>query len=189
MRVAKAVDLSAVDDRQLRFGAKGVEARVALRANIVLLASKGFTDLEIGARLSIGQRTAARWRARYLAADLPGIQKDAPRLGRTPCIDAQWVQEIVRVTVQECPLNVTHWSTRSLARQMNTSEASVRRNWHRHGLKSHRVRTFKLSRDKPLLRNSKTSWACNPPENAIVLSCDEKEPNSGLESHPAWVAN
>jgi len=178
MRVAKAVELSAGEDRQLRILAKRkrVEARVALRANIVLMASKGLTDLAIGTALNVDRRMAARWRTRYLAAGVPGILSDAPRPGRTPRIDARQMQEVVRVTLQERPANATHWSTRTLARRMCISEASVRRIWHRHGLKPHRVRTFKLSKDKCFVEKLEAivGLYLNPPERAIVLCCDEK---------------
>jgi hypothetical protein len=85
-----------------------------------------------------------RWRGRFLELGVAGLEKDAPRTGRAPTVDAQ---EMIRKTTQEKPLNATHWSTRSMARAVGVSEASVRRVWQAHGLKPHRVETFKISRD------------------------------------------
>src|SRR3546814_18983041 len=70
MRFAKSVVLCAEDDQQLRILSKRkrVEARVQLRARIVLLAASGMSDKDIGRKLDTDRRVAARWRARFLAA-------------------------------------------------------------------------------------------------------------------------
>jgi len=56
------------------------------------------------------------------------------------------------------------------------SEASVRRVWRAHGLKPHRVRTFKLSNDPEFVEKLEdiVGLYLNPPEHAIVLCADEK---------------
>src|SRR5450631_512345 len=84
MRVAKPVLLSVEDDRRLRVLSKRkrVEARVQLRARIVLLAANGVPDKEIATTLDTERRVAARWRARFLAAGVDGLLKDATRPGR-----------------------------------------------------------------------------------------------------------
>ncbi len=56
-----------------------------------------------------------RWRGRYLQLGLKGLEKDAPRPGRTPAIDREMVAEVIRMTIEEKPAQATHWSTRSLA--------------------------------------------------------------------------
>ena len=70
MRVAKPVQLNAEDDRRLRILSKRkrVEARVQMRARIVLLAADGMSDKDIAGKLDTDRRVAARWRARFLAA-------------------------------------------------------------------------------------------------------------------------
>jgi hypothetical protein len=65
-------------------------------------------------------------------------------LGRTRTIDRG---EIIRKTRQERPANTTRWTTRTLARALGISEATVRRAWHAYGLKPQLVDTFKVSRD------------------------------------------
>ena len=84
MRVAKPVLLSADDDQRLRelSNRKRVEARVQLRARIVLLAAVGVSDKEIADTLDTERRVAARWRARFLEAGVDGLLKDATRPGR-----------------------------------------------------------------------------------------------------------
>jgi transposase len=108
-----------------------------------------------------------------------GLEKDAPRAGRRPTVDAQ---EIVRKTTQEKPPNATHWSTRSMARG-GVSEASVRRVWQAHGVKPHRVETFKISRDPQFVAKLQDviGLYLNPPQHAIVLSVDEKRQIQALD--------
>jgi len=52
----------------------------------------------------------------------------------------------------------------------------VRRIWRAHGLKPHRVRTFKLSNDPEFVQKLEdiVGLCLNPPEHAIVLCADEK---------------
>jgi transposase len=131
-----------------------------LRARIVLLAAEGKQDLRIARLLSIVRRTAARWRSRFLRGGIAGLEHDAPRPGRTPSISPELVRMVIAKTTQERPPHATHWSTRTMAAVAGISEASVRRIWHSHGLKPHRVETFKLSNDPVSPRNWRTSSAC-----------------------------
>src|SRR5438552_13484655 len=107
---------------------------------------------------------------------LSGLEKDAPRPGRTPTITSAKVQEIVRKTTQEKPANATHWSTRTMARALGISEASVRRVWQTHGLKPHLVETFKVSRDPQFVEKLEdiVGLYLNPPQQAIVFSVEVK---------------
>jgi transposase len=150
MRVAKPIQLSAADDRRLRIlsNRKRVEARVQFRARVVLLAADGMSDKDIGEKLDADRRVAARWRARFLAEGVDGLLQDATRPGRPRTARAAVnVQEIVRVTLEETLTGATHWSTRTLADHLGTNATAVARIWRAHGLKPHRVESFKLSND------------------------------------------
>ena len=70
-----------------------------------------------------------------------------------------------------------------MARQVNISESTVARIWQAHGLKPHRVSTFKLSNDKHFQEKLEdvVGLYLSPPENAIVLSCDEKSQMQALD--------
>ena len=63
MRVAKPVQPNADDDRRLRVLSrhKRVDARVQMRARIVLMAAKGMTDKDIAQKLDTDRRLGARW--------------------------------------------------------------------------------------------------------------------------------
>ncbi len=157
--------------------------RLAERSRIVLLAAEGQQDKEIAEALSITRQMASRWRKRYLELGTEGLEKDAPRPGRMKRISEERIREIVRKTTQDKPENATHWSTRLMASDANVSEATVRRIWKSHGLKPHLTRTFKLSNDKHFAEKLEDiiGLYLSPPDNAIVLSCDEKSQIQALD--------
>ena len=186
MRVAKPILLSADDDRRLRdlSNRKRVEARVQLRARIVLLAAVGAADKDIADKLNTDRRVAARWRARFLEAGLDGLLKDATRPGRPRTArEPANVEEVVRLTLNETPAGATHWSTRTLAEHLGTNATAVARIWRDHGLKPHRVKTFKLSNDPHFIEKLEdiVGLYLDPPEHALVLSCDEKTQIQALD--------
>src|SRR6185437_11904461 len=185
MRVAPQITLTEDEERTLRQWARGrsLPARQVERARVVLLAVAGKQDLEIAAEVGISNQKAARWRKRFLEMGLAGLEKDAPRPGRTPTITPAKVHEVVRKTTQEKPLNATHWSTRRMAEATGLSERSVRRIWHKHGLKPHLTRTFKVSNDLQFAEKLEAivGLYLNPPEHAIVLCADEKSQIQALD--------
>src|SRR4030088_574259 len=182
MRVAAQIVLTEEQRSVLSTYARGrsVALRLVERANIILQAAEGKQDQEIAAALQVGRHTVARWRARFLRDGAGGIEKGAPRPGRTGTIDQE---EIIRKTTQEKPVNATHWTTRTLARALGISEATVRRAWHSHGLKPHLVDTFKVSCDPQFVEKLEdiVGLYLNPPQQAIVFSVDEKSQIQALD--------
>ena len=185
MRHAPKVPLSDEEREKLEKLSNGrrTPARLVERAKIILRAAEGRQNKEIALELGVTRRTVARWRNRYIRLGLAGIEKDAPRPGRHPSIPAAVVEEIVRKTTQERPADATHWSTRSMARAMGVSEATVRRIWKRHGLKPHLSRNFKLSNDPNFAAklDDVIGLYLNPPEHALVFSTDEKSQIQALQ--------
>jgi transposase len=186
MRVAKPVQLSAEDDRRLRILSKRkrIEARIQMRARIVLLAADGMSDKGIAAKLDTDRRVAARWRARFLDAGVDGLLQDATRPGRPRTArKAINVERVVRVTLEETPKGAMHWSTRTLAAHLGTSASAVARIWRAHGIKPHRVESFKLSNDPRFVEKLEdiVGLYLDPPEHALVLCCDEKTQIQALD--------
>lgn len=185
MRVAPAVTLTEPQRTTLESWARGrsIAARLVERARIVLLAAEGRQDSQIAAQLALPRQKAARWRKRFLTFGLAGLEKDAPRPGRPVTITPDQIQDVVTRTTQTRPANATHWSTRTMAKAAGISEASVRRIWKAHGLKPHRVESFKLSNDPRFAEKLEDiiGLYLNPPEHALVLSLDEKSQIQALD--------
>jgi transposase len=185
MRVADPIVLDETTRKELQRQSRrsSIPVRVALRSRIILLAADGLQNLQIAAELNISVRMAALWRKRFLALGIKGLLKDAPRPGRTPSILASTVAQVIHKTTQTTPPHATHWSTRTMAREVGISEASVRRIWRAHGLKPHRVESFKISRDPEFAAKLEdvVGLYLNPPEHALVLSVDEKSQIQALD--------
>lgn len=178
MRVAVKIELSEGEKQKLKklVNSPSTSVRLVERSRIVLLAAQGLTNEKIGWKLGISMQKESRWRQRYAERGLAGIEKDAPRPGRLPSIDEEQVAQIVKWTTQSKPEDATHWSQRSMAKHAGVSPATVARIWRRHGLKPHLARVFKLSNDPKFAEKLEdvVGLYLSPPENAIVLSCDEK---------------
>ena len=155
-----------------------------MRARIVLLAAAGMSDKDIAQKLLTDRRVSARWRARFLAAGVDGLLRDATRPGRPRTTrEAGNVEEVVRITLEETPAGATHWSTRTLAQYLGTNASTVARIWRAHGLKPHRVESFKLSNDPHFIEKLQdiVGLYLDPPEHALVLCCDEKTQIQALD--------
>ena len=185
MRIAPAITLSSDQQATLEQCARSrsLPARVVEHARIVLLAAEGRQDKEIAATLKMTPKKVSRWRKRFLTLSMAGLERDAPRPGRTAKITASLVRRVVNLTTRQKPPNATHWSTRSMARAVGISEASVRRIWHSHGLKPHQVESFKISNDPECAEKlgDIVGLYLNPPEHALVLCVDEKSQIQALD--------
>jgi transposase len=137
MRVAQSIVLSEQTRRRLEQQSRGrsTQARVVLRSRIVL-AAEGLQNKQILATLNVAPRMAALWRGRFIEHGIEGLMKDAPRPGRTPSISRA---SLIEKTTQSSSAAATQWSTRTMAREMGISKASVSRIWRASGLKPHRV--------------------------------------------------
>ncbi len=163
--------------------ARSQALRVVQRAQIILLAADGVESQEIAQRLRVSRPTVQLWRECFLALRTEGLQKDAPRPGRLPAISDHKVAAIVEATLHSQPPNATHWSTRLLAKTQGVSAATVRRIWKRHGLKPHRLSTFKVSRDPQFVQKliDVVGLYLNPPDKALVFCMDEKSQIQALD--------
>ena len=62
------------------------ESRVARRAQALLLMADGVATTDVAKLVGIHERTAFKWRKRFLVADPVAKLADAPRSGRPPSL-------------------------------------------------------------------------------------------------------
>jgi len=81
MRIAPPIRLNSEQQEALEqcARARSLSVRLVERARIVLLAAAGKQDKDVAAELGITAQKAARWRKRFLAWGMVGLEKDAPR--------------------------------------------------------------------------------------------------------------
>ncbi|MCG3125582.1 MAG: IS630 family transposase ISBmu8 [Phycisphaerae bacterium] len=163
--------------------ARSLPARQVLRARLVLMAAEGQRNATIADKLSIDPVTVWRWRKRFLAERLVGLERERPGRGPKPTKRRHWAQTIVRVTLDTTPPNATHWSVRTLADHLGLDKSMVQRVWKAHNLQPHRVETFKLSRDPQFIEKliDVVGLYLRPPEHALVLCVDEKSQIQALD--------
>ena len=182
MRVAPEIVLTEYEHAELMklVRSKLTSIRLEQRAGIILLAADGVQNKEIAEMLGIGRVQVGRWRERYAAHRLAGIERDLPRGGPPATVD---VARLIELTTQTNPQAATHWSTRKMASELGVSAASVSRYWRANGLKPHIMRSFKVSRDPQFVEKLEdiVGLYMSPPEHAIVLCCDEKSQVQALD--------
>jgi transposase len=156
--------------------------RLATRARIVLACAEGLDNKEVAARLRVNTVTVGKWRKRFLANRLEGLI-DEPRPGAPRAITDVIVEQVVTKTLEEKPKGATQWSTRGMAKSVGLSQSAIVRIWNAFGLKPHISKTFKLSTDPYFVEKVRdvVGLYMSPPENAIVLSIDEKSQIQALD--------
>lgn len=153
------------------------------RARVILLSADGVPGFEIAERVGITKQHVSRIRARFVDGGVDGLEEQ-PKAGRKDhAVPAETVEKIVQTTLSPPPAGRSRWTTRLLARKFKLTSATVSKILRANGLKPHLVRTYKVSRDPKFAEKVKdiVGLYLSPPDNAIVLSVDEKTSIQALE--------
>jgi transposase len=186
MSFAPALALREGDRQKLADLARlpSVPSGLAKRARMVLLAADGMPNAEIARVTGVSRPTVISWRDRYARGGVRALE-DEPRSGRPPEIDEA---DVVVATLADggkppARLGITHWSARFLAGELGISFASVARIWRKWKIAPHRIETFKFSTDPELEAKVRdvTGLYLAPPDNAVVVSVDEKSQIQALD--------
>jgi transposase len=153
-----------------------------LRCRIILACAEGASNKEVAARLGSTPHAVGRWRSRFVQYRIAGLG-DMPRPGGPRTVTDEQVAAVVTKTLESTPKNATHWSTRSMAKEMGLSQSSVSRIWRAFGLQPHRSETFKLSTDPYFVDkvHDVVGLYLDPPERALVFCVDEKSQIQALD--------
>ena len=153
------------------------------RARIVLMTAGGARTMAIRAATGKGKPTIWRWQARHMRDGADGLSREAPRGRAFAAASPEQVAAVVERAPHEDPPAATQWTPRSVARASGLAPSTVRRIRREHGLKPHRIETFKLSSDPKFVEKVRdiVGLHVNPPEHAPVLSVDEKSRIQALD--------
>jgi transposase len=156
--------------------------RLALRSRIVLTCAEGTSNTAVAKKLGVQIGTVRKWRTRFVRDRLDGMT-DAPRPGAPRTISDADVERVLSKTLESKPANATHWSTRGMAKAAGLSQSAISRIWRAFALQPHRSETFKLSEDPFFIEKVRdvVGLYMSPPENALVLSVDEKSQVQALD--------
>jgi transposase len=133
-------------------------------------------------RLQTTAPTIIRWKQRFLAAGLDGLDTFHP--GQSPSVLTPALRaRILAATGKKPSDGSTHWSCRKLAAQLGTSKDAVHRVWKEAGLKPHRLQRYMASDDPEFESKAADIIALylNPPQHAAVFCVDEKTAIQALD--------
>lgn len=162
---------------------RSLPASLSARARIVLASAEGEPNNSIAARLKMNKATVGKWRTRFIKLRMAGLYDDV-RPGRPRTVDDERVAQLIKTTLHTKPADgSTHWSVRSAGAETGISKSSVQRYLRLFGLQPHRTEGFKLSTDPFFIEKLRdvVGLYLSPPDNALVLSVDEKSQCQALE--------
>jgi transposase len=182
---ASALSLTLEQKNQLEnwVRAPSTPQKIVLRARICLLAHAGLPNRRIAQELETSRPTVILWRKHFLKAGVAGLEHEPPRKSSSQRTTEEQMKAIIEATLHTTPADATHWSCRTLAQKFGVSHMTIARIWDSHGLRPHRVRQFKLSRDKQFVEKltDVVGLYLNPPDKALVLCVDEKSQIQALD--------
>lgn len=155
---------------------------LATRAKIVLLTQEGRSAEAVAEATGMTVRVVYKWRKRFKDEGLSGLH-DRPRPGQPRKLSDEVVKKVLRLTVSCIPKEATHWSVRLMAKEAGITTWQVRQIWAAADLKPHRLQSFKISKDPKFAEKvvDVVGLYLNPPDNAAVLSVDEKTQIQALD--------
>ena len=117
---------------------RSLPAGYVFRAKLILMLAQGASYNSIKLRLGTTAPTISRWKQRFLAAGLDGLDTSHP--GQKPTVLTARLRARILAATRKPPKDgSTHWSCRKLAAALGLSKDAVHRVWQEAGLKPHRL--------------------------------------------------
>lgn len=190
-RSAAVIHLTAEEENSLKqcLRSATTEQRAVERARVILLAHEGHSTHEIAAKLHTRPARVSKWRQRFAKHGLAGLL-DSFRCGRPKQYDDATERRILTRLDKDPPSGYSSWSGGLLAQVLgNVSDDEVWRVLRKHRISLQRRRSWCISTDPEFAAKAAdiVGLYLNPPENALVLSVDEKPSIQALERAQGWI--
>lgn len=164
-------------------GSGKTEQRIALRSKVILLAANGLKLKDIAVETGLNWQSCLKWRKRFLANGLEGLMDKAGR-GRPLSISPEERVSVVALACTTPPDGSTRWSVRKLAEATGHSKSAVQKILTAGAIKPHKTKYWCGKSPDPEFAEKQAAIIglyMNPPENALVLSVDEKSQIQALD--------
>ena len=164
------------------------EVRLAERARIVLACLQGKRNDEVAREVGVRPNTVGLWRQRFSARGLQGL-RDEPRTGKPAKYGAALRVRVLEQLELSPPAGMASWDGGSLAVTLGVSDDAVWRVLRKEGIQLQRHRSWCVSTDPEFAAKAADviGLYLNPPQNALVLSVDEKPSIQALERARGYV--
>jgi transposase len=133
--------------------------------------------------------TVSKWRGRF-AADGPAGLSDEPRSGKPATYTRETELRVLSTLDEPPPDGYDHWNGPLVASALgDVSTTQVWRILRVHGISLQRRRSWCVSTDPQFATKAAdiVGLYLNPPENAVVISVDEKPHIQALERAQGWL--
>ena len=161
---------------------RSLPAGYVFRAKLILMLSEGATFAMIRKQLRTTNPTIIRWKERFLAEGVDGLDTNHP--GQKPYrLTAALRAKILNATRKKPRDGSTHWSCRKLANFLGVRKDAVYRVWREAGVKPHRLERYMASDDPDFEAKAADIIALylDPPQHAAVFCVDEKSAIQALD--------
>jgi transposase len=189
-RVAPKITCSADVRAELerRAGSRTEAVRTVDRARMILGCLNGLPVQTVATHCRTRANTVIKWRDRFVAHGLPGLD-DAPRPGARKVYDDAFRRRVLATLEQPPPTGQAVWDGPAVARAVNGSVHAVWRVLRKEGICLQRQRSWCVSTDPQFAVKAAdiVGLYLNPPENALVISIDEKPSIQALERTTGYV--
>lgn len=164
------------------------EVRMAERAGIILACLGGRRNDEIARELGVRPNTVGQWRRRFAEHGIAGL-RDQPRTGKPAKYGVALRDRILAQLELPPPAGMASWDGGSLAEALGVSDDAVWRALRKEGIQLQRHRSWCVSTDPEFAAKAADviGLYLNPPQNALVLSVDEKPSIQALERARGYV--
>jgi len=169
-------------------GSRTEEARLVERAKIILKCLQGERVHKIAKDLQVRPNTVIEWRRRFEKEGIEGL-KDQPRSGKPARYGAVFRGEVLNALELPPPAGQARWDGPAVAKHLDTSVHAVWRLLRKEGICLSRQRSWCVSTDPEFIPKAAdiVGLYLDPPENALVISVDEKPSIQALERATGYV--
>jgi len=163
--------------------AHSADHRSVVRSKIILMLNAGHSYDFIKSELKVGGEAIAKWKKRFIQHGIDGL-KDAPRPGKPAIYTEADKARVIQKACSKPEGGYSNWSQRRIAKELGMSQSTVQGILKSHDLKPHKVEYWCGKSTDPEFEQKMLNVVglyMAPPENAVVLSVDEKTQIQALD--------
>jgi len=167
---------------------RSLEWRLVERARIIIKLLDGLPVNKVADELGTGQNTVIKWRNRFAVNGIKGLH-DQPRSGKPAKYDKGFRNQILQTLELPPPKGQACWDGPAIAKHLGASDDAVWRVLRKEGICLARQRSWCVSTDPEFAPKAANiiGLYLAPPQNALVISVDEKPGIQALERATGYV--
>jgi transposase len=189
LAIAIALTIEERQELEALAGSRKSEARMRDRARIVLLAASGIASRAVARDLGHTPGTVSKWWVRFASHRMAGLSETGDR-GAKPKYGPEHGKRILALLDQSPPAGYSNWTAPLLARELvNIHEQYIWRFLRSQKIDLSGRKSWCQSTDPDFVPKAAeiVGLYMNPPDNAVVLSVDEKPSIQALERAQGYL--